>query len=136
MIDTSHQFCVISMSRQQSEASLLDENSFNRIIFECVDRALLTLGEATELALFELVNEKYGLPRIQFSQKPLEVTMHLRETLGDLGFAVIQKLIIREIRKTFDLKQSSSTLEDAIAESKTRYLYATDRANQVFDYSV
>ena len=104
---------------QQSETSLFDDKEFNRIIFACVDRGLSKLGEATKMALYELVNEKYGLPPAQFSERPLEVASAIRETLGDRGFSVVQKFIVGEIHNTFSLVEPDPDLEKAVYQAKT-----------------
>jgi hypothetical protein len=101
----------------------VSEKGFNGIIFECIDRALSALGEASKQALYYQVTMKSGLKSDELQFKPLEVLKYLRLILGDVGYTFIEKLIVREIRMNFNLTPANVfDLQEVISQARKKFL--------------
>ena len=93
------------------------------MIFSCIDRALRSLGDSVAASFFYQIERKSGLPREEFATKPLEIIKCLEELLGVAGSKIIERLIVQEIRNTFNLPSSNATtLEVAIKAAKKNFL--------------
>jgi len=98
--------------------SFAEEKGFNAKILECIDKALRNLGEGVQPAFYHQIEKKHNLPREQFVTKPIVIIEYLDELLGSTGSAILERLIVREVRKAFGLKDErnlplSSIIEDA-----------------------
>lgn len=93
-------------------------------MFECIDRALRSLGDSVAISFYYHVESRYGLPKEEFASRPLEFVKYLSEFLGATGSSIIEKLILKEIRSSFNLVQSSrnATLDGAIEEARQTFL--------------
>ncbi len=100
------------------------DKGFNVLIFNCIEKALKSLGESVALSFFYQIEKNFHFPKEEFVTRPLEFIKCLEEFLGVSGSKIIERLIVQEIRSTFDLPASSSnaTLEGAIAEAKKDFL--------------
>jgi hypothetical protein len=95
---------------------------FNGMIFACIEKALKTLGEGVAVSFFYQIEKKFGLPKEEFVSKPIELISCLEQLLGDAGSQVIEKLIVQEIKTTFQLQGSALTLESAIKSARRSFL--------------
>ena len=109
------------MSNSEVPEVIGDNNGFTAILFECIDDGLLTLGEGTRTALYRSLAKKYQLPAIHYMQTPLALLAHLQESLSRFEYGVLEKLIIREIRMTFDLKETDLTLGQVVDGAKAKF---------------
>jgi hypothetical protein len=101
----------------------LTEKGFNATIFSCIDTALNTLGEASRLALYYQVGSKFHLNSTQFESRPLEVVDCLHKILGDVGYSFIQRLIVREIGRSFKMTlREGISLPEAVFEARKIFL--------------
>jgi hypothetical protein len=101
----------------------LSEKGFNATIFQCMDRALSSLGDTAKLALYHQVATVYGLDPHQLRSRPLDVAQYLHKLLGDAGYAFIERLMIREIKTTFKLSMRDGVaLSEAISEARRKFL--------------
>ncbi len=99
------------------------EKGFNGTIFQCIDKALSTLGETAKLALYHQVVSEYGLQPNQLQSRPFELLEYLQKILGQAGYSFIEKLVIREIKTYFNLNpRDGITLSEAISEARTKFL--------------
>ncbi|MFI5421558.1 MAG: hypothetical protein ACHQ1H_11375, partial [Nitrososphaerales archaeon] len=81
--------------------SFAEEKGFNGKILECLDGALDTLGEGVKPSLYYRIEKTYNMRREAFVTKPLVIIDHLEQILGPTGSAVVERLMVREIRKAF-----------------------------------
>jgi hypothetical protein len=99
------------------------EKGFNATIFQCIDRALNTLGENAKLALHYQIGSKLHLDAKQFPSRPLEVAEGLHTILGDSGYSFMERLIIREIKTTFNLHlKDGMPLSQVVSEAREKFL--------------
>ncbi|MFI5419990.1 MAG: hypothetical protein ACHQ1H_03395 [Nitrososphaerales archaeon] len=90
---------------------------------ECIDRALQTLGEGVQPAFYHQIEKKHNLPREQFVTKPKVIIEYLDELLGPNGSAVLERLIVREVRKAFGLKDERNLpLSNIIEDAKRKFM--------------
>jgi hypothetical protein len=88
-----------------------------------MDRALNTLGENAKLALYYQISSKLNLDPKLFPAKPLAVAEGLHVILGDQGYSFIERLIIREIMKTFKLQVGDGiSIAQAVSEARGKFL--------------
>jgi hypothetical protein len=101
-----------------------EEKGFNGLVFNCIDKALKSLGESVAMSFFYQIEKNFHFPREEFVARPLEFIKCLEEFLGVAGSKIIERLIVQEIRSTFDIPTSSSnaTLEGTIREAKKNFL--------------
>jgi len=100
-----------------------EERGFNARIFQCIDRALGSLGEGVKESFYHQMKERSNLTVDKFATRPLELIENLREILGTAGSSIVEKLIIREIRLSFGLNLRHGTgLMQAISEAKKSFL--------------
>jgi hypothetical protein len=82
-----------------------------------------TLGENAKQALYYQLHSEFGLPSNQFQSRPLEVADGLHKILGDVGYSFVEKIILREIYKSFDLHlRNGTSLPEAVAEARKKFL--------------
>ncbi|MDA4131047.1 MAG: hypothetical protein OK457_09775 [Thaumarchaeota archaeon] len=108
------------------------ERGFNAKIFLCIDNALGSLGEGVKQSFYHQLKERSNLTADKFATKPLELIGDLRDILGTAGSSIVEKLIVREIRRSFGLNfHNGVRLSDAIAEAKKAFLVdAWDKETQ------
>jgi len=101
-----------------------EEKGFNSLVFNCIDKALKSLGESVAQSFFYQIEKNFHFPREEFVARPLEFIKCLEEFLGVAGSKIIERLIVQEIRSAFDLQtaSSNSTLEVTIREAKKNFL--------------
>jgi hypothetical protein len=88
-----------------------------------MDRALNTLGENAKLALYYQIGSKLKLDVSQFPSRPLGVAESLHEILGNAGYSFMEKLIIREIKATFNLHlQEGMPLTQVVSHAREKFL--------------
>ncbi|HYB04606.1 MAG TPA: hypothetical protein VED17_09090 [Nitrososphaerales archaeon] len=99
------------------------EKGFNATIFQCIDRALNTLGENAKLALYYQIGSKLNLDAKQFPTRPLDVAESLHKILGDSGYVFIERLMIREIKVTFDLHlKEGMSFSQVVSHAREKFL--------------
>ena len=99
------------------------ERGFNAKIFECIDKALGSLGEGVKQSFYHQMKERSNLTIDKFSARPQELIENLRQILGVSGSTIVEKLIMREIRTSFGLKlQNGITLSEAISDARKAFL--------------
>jgi hypothetical protein len=107
--------------------SFPDEKGFNAKISQCIGRALDSLGEGIKQSLYYQIQQKYNLPREQITFKPREVIKHLEQILGATGSLFVEKLIIREIRNSFELEfECNIPLTTVIIEARKKFLNVSE----------
>ena len=99
------------------------ERGFNAKIFECIDKALGSLGEGVKQSFYHQMKERSNLTIDKFATRPQELIENLRQILGVSGSTIVEKLIIQEIRTSFGLKlQNGITLSEAISDARRTFL--------------
>lgn len=102
------------------------DKGFDPSLFDCIDTALTTtLGKITITTFYYAIQEKNHLLESEFPKKPNEVILHLKEILGEVGFRVLERPIIAQIRQTFEIAESVHDLKAAIELAKRNYLKAS-----------
>ena len=105
------------------EDNSASEKGFNARIFQCIERALSTLGETAKVALIHQIASQYNLRPDEIHARPLEFIEHLHEILGDAGYSFIEKLIKREVKTEFHLTlEEAAPLQQVIAEARKQFL--------------
>ena len=75
------------------------------------------------LALYYQVGSKLNLDAKQFPTRPLEVAEDFHKILGDAGYSFIERLIIREIKATFNLHfKEGTSLAHVVSEAREKFL--------------
>jgi hypothetical protein len=84
-------------------------------LLQCVDRALDKFGSNTKQATYWTLMTKEGISSDRIVQNPDAFSGILAEIFGEEGSKIVEKAIIKEIKKTFSLENPSSyyTLNDA-----------------------
>jgi hypothetical protein len=96
---------------------------FNSKISDCFDKTLDLLGAPAKKSFYNQIKKRYNLSEEEFSVRPEEIIDHLSEILGYVGSSVMEKLVIREIRKEFKLdSRTSNNLPVAIGEARIKFL--------------
>jgi len=104
-----------------------DDKGFNGKISQCIDKALDTFGEGVKESLYYQIKKQYNVPREQFVSRPAEIIEDLEKFLGPTGSKFIEKLVVREIGKSFGLKFDENTsLSTAINEARNKFLNGAD----------
>ena len=99
------------------------DKGFNGKISQCIDRALDSLGEGVRQSLYYQIENKNHISRETVATKPEVVIEYLRTILGPSGSSIVEKLIIREIRRTFGLEfAGNSSLTSVINEARQKFL--------------
>ena len=101
------------------------ERGFNGKIFDCIDRALDTLGEGVKQSLYYQIENRFHIPRDEFASRSPEIIDHLKQILDIGGSSMLERLIVREIRKEFKLDyQKDLPLASVIQEARSKFLNA------------
>ena len=104
-----------------------DDKGFNGKISQCIDRALDAFGEGVKESLYYQIKKQYDVPREQFASRPAEIIEDLEKFLGPTGSQFVERLVVREISKSFGLKFGENTsLSTAINEARNKFLNAAD----------
>jgi hypothetical protein len=99
------------------------DKGFNATISQCIDRALRsTLGDGSTQAIYFMIGDTFDLHPDQFASKPQQLMDALHKVLGDAGYALIEKVIAREIRRTFSLDDKLPSLNAVIEEARKEFL--------------
>ena len=100
-----------------------EESGFNAKIFECIDKALDSLCEGVKPSFYHQIEEKYKLPKERFASRPLAIIEYLDRHLGPTGSAVVERLIVREVRKAFNLDgEKNLQLSTVINDAKRKFM--------------
>jgi hypothetical protein len=96
---------------------------FNAKVFECIDKALGSLGEGVKQSFYHQMKEHSNLTIDKFATRPQELITNLRQILGISGSTIVEKLILREIRTSFGLNLPAGVgLPQAISEARKAFL--------------
>jgi hypothetical protein len=99
------------------------ERGFNAKIFECIDKALGSLGEGVKQSFYHQMKERSNLTIDKFAMKPQDLIENLRQILGVSGSTIVERLIIQEIKSSFGLKLPAGiNLPEAISEARKSFL--------------
>lgn len=106
-----------------TQVTIPHEKGFDPSLFDCLDKALTaTLGKTTITTFYYAIQEKYHFPESDFPIKPNEVITCLKEIIGEIGFRVLERPIIAQIKQTFEIMESVTDLQTAIDLAKRNYL--------------
>jgi hypothetical protein len=85
-------------------------------LLQCVDRALDKFGSNTKQATYWTLMTKEGISSDRIVSNPEALSRILEEIFGVEGSKIVEKAIVKEIKKVFDLEKPSSqyTLNDAL----------------------
>jgi len=85
-------------------------------LLQCVDRALDKFGSNTKQATYWALMTKEGISSDRIVANPEALSRILLDIFGDDGSKIVERAIVKEIKKTFDLKNPSSNynLMDAL----------------------
>lgn len=87
-----------------------------------MDRALSSvLGRQAIEAFYYLIETNYGLPKSKFPEKPLELIEHLKKILGPLAFRAIERVMVTEIKETFEIKDGATELLKVVETAERKY---------------
>lgn len=95
---------------------------FNASLFECVDKVISSiLGREAVDVFYYIIEQKHGIPRSEFSERPLEVLEEMRGILG-AGFHVLEGAITSEIREEYKVSDTRLDLLKTIEAAGRNYL--------------
>jgi len=101
---------MVKGGKASGEASNVDQK-----ISECVDAALKKLGKNAGESIYYYLEKDFNLKKFEMSKKPEIFEKALTKIFGEQGAKTIEKLIIIEIRNTFQLKRSFAfTFKEAV----------------------
>jgi len=84
-------------------------------ISECVDTALKKLGDNVNKSLYHSLEKDFNLDRFEIPKKPEIFEKAITTIFGERRAKTIEKLILVEVRKTFQLKKGSTlTFKEAV----------------------
>jgi hypothetical protein len=85
------------------------------------------MGEGVTQSFYYRIEREYGLSKEEMASKPEVVIEHLRQILGPAGTALVERLIVREIRKDFGLDfKENLPLSTALRQARTKFLNVAD----------
>lgn len=85
------------------------------------------MGVGVMQSLYYRIEREYGLPREQMASRPEAVIEHLKDILGPTGYALVERLIVKEIRKDFSLDfRENMPLTAALKQAKSKFLNVAD----------
>jgi hypothetical protein len=119
-------FTALLTNPQSSLLPIPEEKGFNGTIFDCIEKALNTLGVSVASSVLYQIEKRYQFPREEFASRPIDLVKYLRAFLGASGSAVVERLIVKEIVTTFNLSSSrlNSSLEQVVEEARKGFLSA------------
>jgi hypothetical protein len=107
------------------------DKGFNGKIFQCIDTALGTLGEGVKVSLYFQVQEKYKIPKEELSSRSSELIENLHTILGTSGTSLVERLIVREITKSFGLSEVTGTsIQGVVMKARTKFMNELDPPNR------
>jgi len=85
-------------------------------LLQCVDRALDKFGSNTKQATYWALMTKEGISSDSIVSNPEALSRILAEIFGEDSSKIVEKTIIKEIKKVFSLENPSSyySLDDAL----------------------
>jgi hypothetical protein len=85
-------------------------------LLQCVDRALDKFGSNTKQATYWTLMTKEGISSDRIVANPEALSRILQEIFGFDGSKIVEKAIVKEIKKSFNLENPSSyyNLGDAL----------------------
>jgi hypothetical protein len=89
-------------------------------LLQCVDRALDKFGSNTKQATYWALMTKEGLSSDRIVSNPEALSRILQDIFGVDGSRIVEKAIVKEIKKAFDLENPSSSysLNDALETAR------------------
>lgn len=78
-------------------------------LLQCVDRALDKFGSNTKQATYWTLMTKEGISSDRVVSNPEALSRILQEIFGVDGSKIVEKAIVKEIKKTFTLENPSSS---------------------------
>jgi hypothetical protein len=92
-----------------------DPSRVDQKISKCVNTALQKLGGSINKSVYYRLQKDFNLERSQIPKRPEVFEKALTTIFGEEGAETIEKLILIEIRHTFQLEKSSaSTFKEAV----------------------
>ena len=85
-------------------------------VLECIDRGMGSLGESSKAAIYWHIEHTYGVARGEIPRNAQKFRRSL-EALFGLGAAVLERLIVMEIRSEFKIPSKVESLEEAIKKA-------------------
>ncbi len=85
-------------------------------LLQCVDRALDKFGSNTKQATYWTLMTKEGISSDRIASNPEALSRILQDIFGNEGSKIVEKAIVKEIKKAFSLENPSSyyNLSDAL----------------------
>ncbi len=85
-------------------------------LLQCVDRALDQFGSNAKQATYWALMTKEGISSDRIVSSPEALSRILAEIFGDDGSKIVEKTIVKEIKKVFSLESPSSSykLDEAL----------------------
>ncbi|MGB9630403.1 MAG: NitrOD5 domain-containing protein [Candidatus Methanodesulfokora sp.] len=91
-----------------------------KAVLECVDRGLSPLGENAKYVIYWHMRSSYKMTREEVFNKPEKFIEVLTKMFGSAGASLLERAIMREIKKTFD-NVTAESFPEAVKELKARY---------------
>ena len=101
-----------------------DDGEFNAQILACIDRSLIFLGRDVKDSLYFQIQKRCDLEASQIASKPKLFVDCLANTLGASATAIVERLMVAEIRSFFGIPPSTGEkgLPEVIEEAKRKFL--------------
>ena len=113
-------------SLKSKPVTIPHEKGFDPSLFDCMDKALTaTLGKTTITTFYFAIQERYQISESEIPQKPNQVILGLKEILGEVGFRVLERPMMSQIKQTFEIMENVHDLQMAIDLAKRNYLKAS-----------
>ena len=95
------------------------EGTFHQRVLECVDRGMAPVGESARQAIYWHIANNQNLKREEIPRKSGQFIKALEAMLGT-GAKTIEKGIVMELRREFDLSHDAENFEHALKEAEAK----------------
>ena len=94
----------------------MTEGTFHQKVLECVDKGMAPVGESARQAIYWHIANRQHLKREEIPRKPGQFIKALQAMLGT-GTKTIEKGIVMEMRREFNLSHDVENFENAVKEA-------------------
>lgn len=91
-----------------------------KAVLECVDRGLSSLGENAKYVIYWHMRSSYKMTREEIFNKPEKFIEVLGKMFGVAGASLLERTIMREIKRTFN-DVTADSFPEAVNELKAKY---------------
>ncbi len=97
----------------------MTDGTFHQKVLECVDKGMAPVGESARQAIYWHIANSQHLKREEIPRKSGQFIKALEAMLGT-GAKTIEKGIVMELRREFDLSHDAENFEHALKEAEAK----------------